>query len=51
MNATLIKSESRLINTINKTPIIPEIKAEQSIELLKELHILTRDGKLNRKRP
>lgn len=26
---------------------IPEIKAEQSIELLKELHILTRDGKLN----
>jgi hypothetical protein len=28
-------------------PIIPEIKPEQSIELLKELHILTRDGKLN----
>lgn len=27
--------------------LIPEIKAEQSIELLKELHILTRDGKLN----
>ncbi|MDP1897611.1 MAG: methyltransferase, partial [Sulfurimicrobium sp.] len=27
--------------------IIPEIKPEQSIELLKELHILTRDGKLN----
>lgn len=27
--------------------IIPEIKAEQSIELLQELHILTRDGKLN----
>jgi hypothetical protein len=26
---------------------IPEIKANQSIELLKELHILTRDGKLN----
>ena len=26
---------------------IPEIKAEQSIDLLKELHILTRDGKLN----
>ena len=25
----------------------PEIKAGQSIELLKELHILTRDGKLN----
>jgi hypothetical protein len=28
-------------------PIIPEIKPEQSIELLKALHILTRDGKLN----
>ena len=24
-----------------------EIKPEQSLELLKELHILTRDGKLN----
>jgi hypothetical protein len=28
-------------------PPIPEINPEQSIELLKELHILTRDGKLN----
>ncbi len=27
--------------------MIPEIRPEQSIELLKELHILTRDGKLN----
>jgi hypothetical protein len=27
--------------------MIPEIKPQQSIELLKELHILTRDGKLN----
>lgn len=27
--------------------IIPEIKPGQSVELLKELHILTRDGKLN----
>ncbi|KZE32670.1 methyltransferase family protein [Crenobacter luteus] len=26
---------------------IPDVKPEQSIELLKELHILTRDGKLN----
>jgi hypothetical protein len=26
---------------------IPEIRAGQSIDLLKELHILTRDGKLN----
>ena len=28
-------------------PNFPEIKPNQSIELLKELHILTRDGKLN----
>ena len=27
--------------------IAPEIRPEQSIELLKELHILTREGKLN----
>jgi hypothetical protein len=27
--------------------IIPEIRPEQSLELLKELHILTRDGKIN----
>ena len=27
--------------------IIPEIRHDQSIELLKELHILTRDGKIN----
>ncbi|MFJ5444969.1 class I SAM-dependent methyltransferase [Methylobacillus methanolivorans] len=27
--------------------LIPEIKPQQSLELLKELHILTRDGKLN----
>lgn len=29
------------------TALIPEIKPEQSIALLKALHILTRDGKLN----
>jgi hypothetical protein len=28
-------------------PLPPEIRPEQSVELLKELHILTRDGKLN----
>ncbi len=28
-------------------PLAPEIRPGQSIELLKELHILTRDGKLN----
>ncbi len=27
--------------------LIPEIKHDQSVELLKELHILTRDGKIN----
>jgi hypothetical protein len=27
--------------------LIPEIKPGQSVELLKELHILTRDGKIN----
>jgi len=32
----------------SNTPVdIPEIRPGQSIELLKELHILTRDGKLN----
>jgi hypothetical protein len=30
-----------------KHEISPEIKPQQSVELLKELHILTRDGKLN----
>jgi hypothetical protein len=30
-----------------KHKISPEIKPQQSVELLKELHILTRDGKLN----
>lgn len=27
--------------------LIPEIKPQQSVELLKALHILTRDGKIN----
>lgn len=31
----------------NPPAVIPEIRPGQSIELLKELHILTRDGKLN----
>ncbi len=26
---------------------LPELRADQSIELLKELHILTREGRLN----
>lgn len=34
----------RRITMSNKTH---EIRPEQSVELLKELHILTRDGKLN----
>lgn len=32
---------------IRRMTLIPEIRPGQSIELLKELHILTRDGKLN----
>ncbi len=32
---------------MSQAQIIPEIKPQQSIELLKELHILTREGKLN----
>ena len=32
---------------MSATPATPEIQPGQSIELLKELHILTRDGKLN----
>jgi hypothetical protein len=31
----------------NLLPTVPEIRPGQSIELLKQLHILTRDGKLN----
>lgn len=31
----------------NAMSLIPEIKPQQSVELLKELHILTRDGKIN----
>ncbi|MBK1679247.1 SAM-dependent methyltransferase [Rhodocyclus tenuis] len=34
-------------SALPSTPPIPEIRPEQSVELLKELHILTRDGKLN----
>jgi len=39
-----IKQES---NSLNQPPSKHEIRPGQSIELLKELHILTRDGKLN----
>ena len=35
------------MKTPNTPAAIPEIRPGQSIELLKELHILTRDGKLN----
>jgi len=35
------------MNKQGNTVAIPEIRPGQSIELLKELHILTRDGKLN----
>lgn len=35
------------VNHLNIMTAIPEIDPKQSTELLKELHILTRDGKLN----
>ncbi len=34
-------------NTPAPLPTAPELRSGQSVELLKELHILTRDGKLN----
>ncbi len=46
----MAKSKFKVINSRTKpesTPVLPEIKPGQSVELLKELHILTRDGKLN----
>jgi Methyltransferase domain len=36
-----------ILKTPESAGVAPEIRPEQSIELLKELHILTRDGKLN----
>ena len=39
--------ECRDIMNLAPANSIPEIKIGQSVELLKELHILTRDGKLN----
>ena len=44
-NTRLLLQASR--NTDSFMSTIPEIKQGQSVELLKELHILTRDGKLN----
>ena len=35
------------MTSVPPVPLIPDIKPEQSIGLLKALHILTRDGKLN----
>ena len=45
-------SESKVVNIqsygrFQVMNLIPEIKAGQSLDLLKELHILTRDGKIN----
>ncbi len=39
--------EPHVQKAIAALPSAPEIRPEQSVELLKELHILTRDGKLN----
>lgn len=35
------------MKTPSRPPLPPEIRADQSVELLQALHILTRDGKLN----
>lgn len=40
-------NRGNLCYNLHMTQIIPELKPGQSIELLKELHILTREGKLN----
>src|SRR5450830_1132429 len=42
-----MNNKTKSNNPTSATPTIPEIRPGQSIELLKELHILTRDGKLN----
>lgn len=40
-------SNAKIIVKTSLQPTVAEIRAGQSIELLKELHILTREGKLN----
>lgn len=40
-------SNAKIIVKTSLLPAVAEIRAGQSIELLKELHILTREGKLN----
>jgi hypothetical protein len=42
-----MKKKSHAQEASTAAAIAPEIRPEQSVELLKELHILTRDGKLN----
>ena len=42
-----MKKKSHAQAATTASAIAPEIRPEQSVELLKELHILTRDGKLN----
>ncbi len=39
--------KQRIVATTGPTPELQEIRPGQSIELLKELHILTRDGRMN----
>jgi hypothetical protein len=41
------KNPRRAMGGVVPTELAPEIRPGQSVELLKELHILTRDGKLN----
>ena len=42
LNCTSMQKQAK-----NQTQVIDELRPGQSIELLKELHILTREGKLN----
>ena len=43
----MMTSNAKIIVKTSLQPAAAEIRAGQSIELLKELHILTREGKLN----
>ena len=43
----LAPSHPRAQTASDELPLMPEIRPGQSLELLKELHILTRDGKMN----
>jgi Methyltransferase domain len=47
MQSAVITRPGKTIAEVRQMQNIPEIRPNQSIDLLKELHILTRDGKMN----